>query len=406
MEAITFFDTEIEPNREKILDIGGIRGDGNSFHSGSLPGFVKFIRGSDYLCGHNIFNHDLKYIQNSIDAAGINDLKFIDTLNLSPLLFPSRPYHALLKDDKLQIDEINNPLNDSKKARDLFYDEVTAFHTLDDKLKRIFYFLLGKQKEFSGFFNFLRFKETYIDIEKEIRQKFHGQICENANLTDMISENPIELSYCLALININDKYSITPPWVLRGYPSVERVMFLLRNNPCLEGCIYCNEALDIYKGLKQFFGFDSYRKYEGEPLQEKAVEAAVKNKSLLAVFPTGGGKSVTFQVPALMSGINSKGLTVVISPLQSLMKDQVDNLERSGIIEAVTINGLLDPIERAKSKEKPPCARIIIFWFIMPWTPMRWKQDSRNASSWPNSLLNIYMKKARKTSMDMILAKK
>ena len=106
------------------------------------------------------------------------------------------------------------------------------------------------------------------------------------------------------------------------------------------------------RALKQFFGFDSFREYEGEPLQEKAVAAAVKNKSLLAVFPTGGGKSVTFQVPALMSGINSKGLTVVVSPLQSLMKDQVDNLEKVNITEAVTINGLLDPIERAKSIER------------------------------------------------------
>lgn len=87
-------------------------------------------------------------------------------------------------------------------------------------------------------------------------------------------------------------------------------------------------------------------------MQEKAAKAAVENKSLLAVFPTGGGKSVTFQLPALMSGINEKGLTVVISPLQSLMKDQVDNLEKAGITEAVTINGLLDPIERAKSIER------------------------------------------------------
>jgi len=61
---------------------------------------------------------------------------------------------------------------------------------------------------------------------------------------------------------------------------------------------------------------------------------------------------ITFQVPALMSGESSKGLTVVISPLQSLMKDQVDNLEKNGITEAVTINGLLDPIERAKSFER------------------------------------------------------
>ena len=53
-----------------------------------------------------------------------------------------------------------------------------------------------------------------------------------------------------------------------------------------------------------------------------------------------------------MSGVNTKGLTVVISPLQSLMKDQVDNLEKANITDAVTINGLLDPIERAKSIER------------------------------------------------------
>ena len=56
----------------------------------------------------------------------------IDTLYLSPLLFPRRPYHALLKDDKLQSDELNNPVNDSEKARRLFLDEVNAFADLSE----------------------------------------------------------------------------------------------------------------------------------------------------------------------------------------------------------------------------------------------------------------------------------
>ncbi len=352
MNSIVFIDTEIEPNNGKVLDIGAIKGNGDPFHSNSITQFIEFLKGSEYICGHNIFNHDLKYIQASINAACINNSKFIDTLYFSPLFFPTRPYHALLKDDKLQTEEINNPLNDSIKARDLFFDEIAAFKNADNILRQINYSLLKDKKEFRSFFRFIEYKETEIDLEKTIREMFHAQICEQAKLADIISKYPIELAYALALINARSRYSITPPWVLKNFPAVEKVMFLLRNKPCLSGCVYCNKALDIHQGLKRFFGFDSYRKYAGEALQEKAVKAAVDNKSLLAVFPTGGGKSITFQVPALMSGMNSKGLTVVISPLQSLMKDQVDNLEKVGITDAVTINGLLDPVERAKSLER------------------------------------------------------
>ncbi|MEA1786003.1 RecQ family ATP-dependent DNA helicase [Arenibacter sp. GZD96] len=356
MNSIAFIDTEIEPKSRKILDIGSVKGDGSSFHKTSVAGFIQFLNGTRFICGHNIFNHDIKYIGKAITDAGINSTNVIDTLFLSPLLFPTRPYHALLKDDKLQSEDTNNPLNDSIKAKDLFYDEIAAFKQTNEILKQIFYLLLNDKKEFRSFFRFITYTSESKDLEKLIRQKFENEICKQVDLSKIISENPIELAYCLSLVNsfIEHKkiHSITPPWVLKNYPEVERIMFRLRNQPCVSGCEYCNNALDIHKGLKRFFGFDSFRTYGGEPLQEKAVKAAVDNKSMLAVFPTGGGKSITFQVPALMSGEAAKGLTVVISPLQSLMKDQVDNLEKIGITEAVTINGLLDPIERAKSFER------------------------------------------------------
>jgi len=353
MKTITFFDTETDRRGKKILDIGSVKSDGTIFHSNAIKDFADFLNNADFICGHNIIRHDLKYLQKYLSSQGKNHLKYIDTLFLSPLLFPTKPYHRLLKDDKIQTDELNNPVNDSQKAKDLFYDEITAFNNLDESLKRIYYLLLKEHEEFSNFFEYNSFsysEEAF--LTKLINEHFQNKFCSNAPIEAFIYNHPIEFTYCLALINSTDRYSITPPWVLINYPEVESIMYLLRNKPCMEGCKYCDEALDAKKGLKEFFGFDSYRTFNGEPLQENAVNAAINNKSLLAVFPTGGGKSLTFQIPALMAGRNTKGLTVIISPLQSLMKDQVDNLEKNGITEAVTINGLLDPIERGKSFER------------------------------------------------------
>ncbi|MCR6720975.1 MAG: RecQ family ATP-dependent DNA helicase [Chitinophagaceae bacterium] len=356
MSSIVFIDTEIEPNSRRVLDIGGIKNDGSSFHKPSVAEFVQFLKGSQFICGHNILNHDLKYIGQALDGAGISNASVIDTLYLSPLLFPTKPYHSLLKDDKLQTEETNNPLNDSIKAKDLFYDEVATFKGISTHLQQIYYLLLNDKIEFQSFFRFLRYSTEQLNLEELIRSHFDNEICDNVDIAKIIKEHPIELAYCLSLLNSfiehRKNQSITPPWVLKNYPKVEQLMFRLRNKPCITGCGYCNRALDIYKGLKKWFGYDSYRTYGGEPLQEKAVKAAVDDKSILAVFPTGGGKSITFQLPALMCGENTRALTVVISPLQSLMKDQVDNLESIGITDAVTINGLLDPIERAKAFER------------------------------------------------------
>lgn len=351
MGNIVFIDTEVDFKSKKILDLGATTHNGLDFHAKSLTDFFAFIQRKEYVCGHNIINHDLFYLQKATNN-NLSEIKVIDTLFLSPLLFPEKPYHALLKDDKLQTDELNNPLNDALKAKDLFFNEVSAFQEIDKDIKDIYFSLLKNKKEFKWFFNYNNFISSNPNVTVLIQNKFINKLCQNVNLNHLIQESPIELAYCLALINTDSRYSITPPWVIKNYPDVEKIMYMLRNTPCLSGCFYCNYLLNPKVGLKKYFGFDSYRTFEGKTLQEDAVNAAIHNKSIVAIFPTGGGKSLTFQVPALMSGENVKGLTVVISPLQSLMKDQVDNLEKSNITDAVTINGLLDPIERAKSFER------------------------------------------------------
>ena len=346
--TILFFDTEISED-EKIKDIGAVYENGNAFHSASINEFSDFISEADFLCGHNIIHHDLKYVLPKLNNA---QFKYIDTLYLSPLLFPERPYHALLKDDKLLSDELNNPLNDSKKAQTLFYDEVNAFLELDESKKMIYFDLLGSHEEFSGFFGYLDHSGKCDDVSALIRETFSGKICKNADIETLAEQRPVELAYALALIGTDDCHSVTPPWIIHNFPNVENAVKLLCGTRCKNGCAYCDSKLDIHKKLNEFFGFNEFRTYNGEPLQENAAQAAVSGKSLLAVFPTGGGKSVTFQLPALIAGQTERGLTVIISPLQSLMKDQVDNLSEKGLVDAVTINGLLSPIERTEAIER------------------------------------------------------
>ncbi|MGL6343257.1 MAG: DEAD/DEAH box helicase, partial [Waterburya sp.] len=94
--------------------------------------------------------------------------------------------------------------------------------------------------------------------------------------------------------------------------------------------------VSLESALKHFFGYDSFR-----PGQKKIIEAALQNKDLLTIMPTGGGKSLCFQLPALLR----KGITIVVSPLIALMQDQVDALQDNGI-SATFLNSSLEYAER------------------------------------------------------------
>jgi len=93
--------------------------------------------------------------------------------------------------------------------------------------------------------------------------------------------------------------------------------------------------MEIYKALKDYFGYDTFKKG-----QEKLIEGILTGRDALGIMPTGGGKSLCYQLPAIILD----GVTIVISPLISLMKDQVDSLNEIGV-EATYINSTLDETE-------------------------------------------------------------
>ena len=108
MSGIVFIDSEISHNGE-ICDLGAVKPDGNKLHTSSHNEFSAFVSGSKYICGHNLIAHDMKYISHLIPGEHI----LIDTLTVSPLLFPKKPYHHLLKDYKIQSEQLNDPANDA-----------------------------------------------------------------------------------------------------------------------------------------------------------------------------------------------------------------------------------------------------------------------------------------------------
>lgn len=342
-------DVEVGRYDHLIHDIGALRSDGAYFHTTSKEAFFDFLGDVGFVCGHNIVHHDAQYLFDG----NLQGRMLVDTLYMSPLLFPEKPYHRLVKDDKLINEQANNPVNDCKKAEELLTDEVCEWNSLPEPKRRILTSLLGDKPEFEGFLRFVGAEGCPVNqVAGLIEETYAGRICRHARLAELVDRYPCELAYALALVDTTDSHSVIPGWVLRNYPEVEYVLRLLRHTLCSEGCDYCNGSLDIYRHLKSFFGYEQFRTFDGNRLQEKAVEAAVAGKSMLVIFPTGGGKSLAFQLPALMAGRSVRGLTVVISPLQSLMKDQVDNLAARGITDAVTINGLLDPIARAASIQR------------------------------------------------------
>ena len=368
-------DFEIISHNDKIIKFAAVCGKtGKVFISegkniaDELCKLDDFVYGAEYIIGHNIINFDLPRVQQVTPNLGLLKLPVIDTLRLSPLAFPRNPYHHLIKhyqDGDLKQVQINNPELDARIALDVFRDQLLVFKGNAKKESDLYcawHWLCtpdfnGKDSTLDDILFKFRNKQrpTELDTKDAIRSRFVGKGCMNYAEEKVISNlksGRWEIAYTIAWLSVAGGSSVVPPWVRHQFPNTKRIIRNFRDQACSDSnCGWCCERHDAEKELKNWFGYEKFREdpadENGRSLQKLIVEAAMKKQHALGILPTGTGKSICYQIPAISRFDKTGQLTVVISPLVALMADQVAGLQASGIGSCITINGLLSMPERS-----------------------------------------------------------
>ncbi len=372
-------DLEVGRNSSIIHQLAALRGDTGdslSFPPGVLAQALgeldSLAESAAFLLGHNLIAFDLPHLRAVQPNLSLFAKPVIDTLRLNPLAFPKNPYHHLVKhyqDGQLLGNRKNNPLLDAELALRVFCDQEQSLRQMQQAspdLLLAWHWLTTRDQSISGlnrFFMAIRRQAQPRDPEAKsaLRRLLAGQACHGAveHIIDEAGQLAWPLAYALAWLSVAGGNSVMPPWVRHQFPEAGRLVRRLRDIPCTDpGCNWCRREHDAHQQLRHWFGpgYDfrpePVDKDSGRPLQQVIVEAAMRGEHALDILPTGTGKSLCYQIPALSRFVRTGALSVVISPLVALMEDQVKGLRERGIECCAAINGLLSMPERADVLER------------------------------------------------------
>lgn len=372
-------DLEVDPKAARIFAFAAVRHQGASAIRArkgelgkALDQLETVLNEIDHLIGHNILHHDLPHLVAARPRLNRSVRAPIDTLWLNPLAFPRNPYHRLVKhyqDGRLQAGHVNDPELDARLVFEVLENQLDAFRRLNTEQPDVLtahHFLTTRMEQAAGFDALFRYVRgattpTVVMAQEVIRRLLAGRACELhvEQTLERLSSPQLgwPMAYALSWISVAGGDSVMPPWVRAQFRDASNIVRHLRDTNCDNpDCTWCREKNDPVRALSRWFGFKAFRARPvddmGRPLQERIVEEAMGGQSLLGILPTGTGKSLCYQIPALSKFDKTGALTVVISPLVALMADQVQGMTRAGISAAVTVNGMLSLPERQDALDK------------------------------------------------------
>jgi ATP-dependent DNA helicase RecQ len=372
-------DLEVDPSTARVFALAAVGpGDAPALISRqgglaeALDRLEARVAGARHLIGHNVLRFDLAHLAAARPRLHALADAPIDTLWLNPLAFPRNPYHRLVKhyqDGRLLSGAVNDPERDARLVFEVLQNQLDALRAMaaeDPDAVAAYHFLCTLGDRAGGFDAVFREvrgagRPDAGAAAASVRRLLEGRACApaagalGAGLEDAALGWP--LAYALSWIRVAGGESVMPPWVRMQVPEAAALVRRLRDAACGEpACAWCRETADPVAGLARWFGFPAFRPEpvdeDGRPLQERIVEDGLRGRSLLGILPTGTGKSVCYQIPALAKFDRTGALTVVISPLVALMADQVAGMERAGITSAVTVNGMLSVPERQEALDR------------------------------------------------------
>ena len=372
-----FLDLEVT-RAGRIYDVGAVLGERTLRLRNPTPhDWTKlddFADCADLVVGHNILEHDLPHLVRAVPWLRLLHKPALDTLVLSPIAFPNRPYHHLVKEHRLVKDAANDPVADARLCAKLLGDELEAFaalgvaHPLLGLLPHALDLLAEGRSWAGGFQQFLGSLDApAMDIEDAlwaVLSALERVACAEGleRLRARLNQSPgllLPFAYAASWLMQASQGSVLPVWVRHRHPAVPELLADLRERPCArEDCAWCTAQHDPEGLLQRFFGYSSFRpepedSRDGGSLQRAITVAGLGARPIFAVLPTGGGKSICFQLPALARHLRLGLLTVVVSPLQSLMKDQVDGVKAAAKTEHVAaLHGMITALERQQALQE------------------------------------------------------
>ena len=370
-------DLEVDPKTNRLQSFAAVRHglDHPFVHrrgdvGQGLGALDAYADDATFLLGHNVIHFDARHLEAAKRDLRLLKKPMIDTLWLNPLAFPRNPYHRLVKhyqDGRLAAGHLNDPELDAELVLTVLANQIEEFVKLEASgpaILRAYHYLTANGPHHAGFdavFSYVRATDrpSASEAQAAIRALLQGEACTH-RIEAVISEavrDGWSLAYALAWISVAGGDSVMPPWVRHQFPRANRLVQRLRDTPCMDpGCAWCRTHNDPTALLSRWFGFDGFRPKPadkaGRPLQEAIVSAGMAKAPVLGILPTGTGKSLCYQIPALAQFQKTGALTVVISPLVALMADQIDGMKRQGISSAVTVNGMLSLPERHEALEQ------------------------------------------------------